>query len=285
MRATTLMRRLVASLLMFLPAALWLVSPATAQVQRGTPDEVQGIEITPHLGDEVPLDLTFVDENGRTVKLGDYFDGDRPVVLSMGYYGCPMLCDLVWMGTFQALRELKWTPGQEFRLVNVTIDHEETPRMARAKKDDYLESYGRPSARKGVHFLTGQREEIRSLAEAVGFGYRYVPDRDEYAHAAGIMVLSPNGKLSRYLFGVQYEPKTVRMALLEASEGKIGNALDRVVMYCFHYNPEEGEYTVAAMNIMRLVGAISVVVIGTLIAVLWRRERRRRVGLEGEAAT
>lgn len=285
MTSVARIRRLGACLTSMMALVILIISPATAQVQRGTPEEVQGVEITPHLGETIPLDLEFVDEQGRPVELGEYFDGERPVVLSMGYYGCPMLCDLVWMGTFQALRELKWTAGQEFQVVNVSIDHEETPRMARAKKDDYLESYGRPSAMNGIHFLTGEPEAIRSLADVVGFGYRYVPERDEYAHAAGIMVLSPNGKLSRYLFGVQYEPKTVRMALLEASEGKIGNALDRVVMYCFHYNPAEGKYTMAAMNVMRLVGAFTVVVLGTLIAVLWRRERRRRVGAEGEAAT
>jgi protein SCO1/2 len=280
-------RRLTVAAAAALAAGAWLVAPppAGAQVQRGTPDELQGIEITPHLGDTVPLDLEFVDEQGRTVRLGDYFDGERPVVLSMGYYGCPMLCDLVWMSTFQALKELRWTAGQEFRVLNVTIDPGETPRMAREKRDDYLESYGRPSAKAGIHFLTGQPEAIRSLAETVGFGYRYVPERDEYAHAAGIMILSPEGKLSRYLFGVQYDPKTVRMALLEASEGKIGSAIDRVVMYCFHYDPEEGKYTMAAMNVMRLVGAFTVVVLSALIAILWRRERRRRLETEGEAAT
>jgi protein SCO1 len=249
--------------------------PALAQIQRGTPDEVEGIEIVARLGEELPLDLRFTDEKGQDVQLAGYFDGKRPVVLSMGYYRCPMLCDLVWSGILQSLSEISLDPGEDYQLVTVTIDPNETATLARQKKADYLESFGRPGAEDSWHFLTGSEDAIKELAKAVGFGYRYLPERDEYAHAAGMMVVSPNGKLTRYLYGVMYEPDTVRMALLEAGEGKIGSALDRVVMYCFHYNPEEGKYTVAAMNMMRLVGLLTVAALGSLIVVLWRRERRR----------
>ena len=249
--------------------------PALAQIQRGTPDEVEGIEIVARLGEKLPLDLRFTDEKGQDVQLAGYFDGKRPVVLSMGYYRCPMLCDLVWSGILQSLSEISLDPGEDYQLVTVTIDPNETATLARQKKADYLESFGRPGAEDSWHFLTGSEDAIKELAKAVGFGYRYLPERDEYAHAAGMMVVSPNGKLTRYLYGVMYEPDTVRMALLEAGEGKIGSALDRVVMYCFHYNPEEGKYTVAAMNMMRLVGLLTVAALGSLIVVLWRRERRR----------
>lgn len=254
---------------------------ALAQIQRGTPEEVEGIEIVAHLGDQVPLDVRFTDEDGREVRLGDYFDGERPVVLSMGYYRCPMLCDLVWSGILQSLSEISLEAGEDYQLVTVTIDPNETPKLAKQKKADYMESFGRSGAEDGWHFLTGSEDSIKKLAKAIGFGYRYLPERDEYAHAAGMMVVSPNGKLTRYLYGVMYEPDTVRMALLEAGEGKIGSALDRVVMYCFHYNPEEGKYTVAAMNVMRLVGLLTVAALGSLIAVMWRRERRRK-GAEGD---
>ena len=248
---------------------------ALAQIQRGTPDEVEGIEIVARLGEELPLDLRFTDEKGQDVQLAGYFDGKRPVVLSMGYYRCPMLCDLVWSGILQSLSEISLDPGEDYQLVTVTIDPNETATLARQKKADYLESFGRPGAEDSWHFLTGSEDAIKELAKAVGFGYRYLPERDEYAHAAGMMVVSPNGKLTRYLYGVMYEPDTVRMALLEAGEGKIGSALDRGGMYCFHYNPEGGKYTVAAMNMMRLVGLLTVAALGSLIVVLWRRERRR----------
>lgn len=250
--------------------------PAWAQVVRSAPDELEGVGVTEHLGDILPLDLEFTDDLGKTVRLGEYFDGTRPVILSLGYFRCPMLCSYVWNGLVDGIRDLEWTPGQEFEIVIVSIDPNETPTLAAAKKANYVKSYARPSSANGWHFLTGDQEAITSLAETVGFDYKFIEDRNEFAHTAVLFVISPEGKIVRYLYGVMQDPKTVRLSLVEASEGKIGSAFDRVILYCFHYDAKDGRYTPVAMRVMRVMGAITIAVLGSFLLVLWRVDRRRK---------
>jgi len=255
-------------------------APGEPQAKRmeAAPDALDGVGITEHLDATIPLDLEFVDENGDTVRLGDYFDGERPVILNLVYYSCPMLCNLILNGQVDALKNMDedWTAGGRFEIVTVSIDPVETPRLARLKKESYLEGYGRPEAGAGWHFLTGKEENILALADAVGFGYQYVEDRNEFAHGAAIFVITPDARISRYLYGVMFEPATLRLALLEASEGKIGSVVDRVLLYCFHYDSVEGRYAVAAMKLMRFGGFVTLAVLGTAVAVFWRREARRK---------
>lgn len=251
--------------------------PLSAGAQRAEPPppELEGIGITEHLNAPLPLDARFRDENGQEVTLGRYF-GDRPVVLALVYYRCPMLCGLVLQGMLEAIQPLSWTPGQDYEIVTVSIDPAESPTLAKAKKYRYIRELGRPEAAAGWHFLTGSEDQIRRLAEAVGFRYRWNPDRQEFMHAAAIYVCTPEGRLSRYLYGIQYEPQTLRLALLEASQGRIGSPVEQILMWCYHYDAEAGRYTLAAWNLMRAGGALTVILIGTGLGMLWLREARRR---------
>lgn len=259
-------------------AALWLTAagPAAAQLANQVPEELQEVGVEEHLDAKLPLDLEFRDEHGQVVKLGDYFDGDKPVILTLNYYKCPMLCGLQLNGLLDGLKELEWTPGQEFELVTVSINPLETPALAAEKKQNYISRYGRPSAAKGWHFLTGREPEIRRLAETLGFGYTYDRSTGEYAHAAAIMVATPDARVARYLYGIEYPPRRLRLALLEASEGEIGNTLDQLIMYCFHYDPSSRRYSPVAMNIMRLGAGATAIVLGLTLGGYWLREARRR---------
>ena len=271
-KETRSLRAAWAAALVLLVVAL----PASAQRREPLPKDLEGVGITEHLGVKLPLNLEFKDEDGGTVRLGRYFTGDRPVILTLGYYRCPMLCTLVLNSLVDGLRDLPWTPGREFEIVTVSIDPTETPTLAKLKKQNYLEEYARPGAADGWHFLTGREENIRKLADTVGFGYRYVQERGQYAHAAAIFVVTPEGRMAKYLYGVVYQPKTVRLALTEAGQGKIGTTVDQLLLYCFHYDAQEGRYVVAASNIMRLGGATTALVVGLWLAVSWRRAARKK---------
>lgn len=273
----------ISSAFWFLTAAVVVAGATLAHAQRieSIPDELEGIGITEHLNDPLPLDLEFVDENGKTVTLGDYFDGERPVIVTLVYFRCPMLCTLVINGMVEGLLDLKWTVGEEFDIVTVSIDPLETPTLSKLKKQNYIKDYGRAEAMQGWHFLTGKEPNIKKLADTIGFGYRRVEETGEYAHAAGIFLSTPDGRLSRYLYGIYYDEQTLRLGLLEASEGKIGNTLDRFLMTCFHYDAEAGRYAPVAMNIMRLGGTATVVALGAVLLGFWLREmRRKRSGIE-----
>jgi protein SCO1/2 len=239
-------------------------------------DELEGVGITEHLNDQVPLDLTFVDEHGETVKLSKYFSGKRPVILTLNYYNCPMLCTLQINGMVEALKEINLDPGNQYEIVTVSVNPAETPELAKAKKENYLEMFERPSAAKGWHFLTGEQENITKLADAVGFGYKKNEQTGEFMHVAALMICTPKGKLSRYIYGVQMEPNTMRLSLLEAAEGKFGSTIDRIILYCYQYNPEEGSYALAAMNVMRAGGVLTALILGSVLAGFWLRERRRK---------
>lgn len=249
---------------------------ASAQPADQTPPELQGVGVTEHLDEQIPLGLEFTDEEGRKIKLGDYFQGDRPVILTLNYYRCPMLCSLQLNGLIEGLKELEWSPGQDFEIVTVSIDPTETPSLAKAKKKTYMEEYGRPSAAAGWHFLTGSKKNINELASAVGFHFKWNPDRREWMHAAALSACTPEGHISRYLYGVMYEPKTLRLALLEASQGKIGSTIDQIILYCYHYDAKAGSYSLAAFNLMRAGGAMTAVIIGGILVALWRRELRKK---------
>lgn len=259
----------------FLTLALVAVLAAGAQQ---LPPELEGVGIEEKLGAQVDLDLTFIAENGYPVPLRQYFQQGRPVILNLVYYSCPMLCNLILNGQVSALREIPWTPGNEFEVVTISIDPNETYALARQKKEMYLTSYERPAP--GWHFLVDHQGNVRKLAEQIGFHYRYDESRREYAHASAIMVLTENGVVSRYLYGIKYRPRDVRLALTEASEGKIGSTLDRVLLFCYHYDPRSKSYTLFATNIMRAGGALVVLILGVVLFRLWRQERRRLRSVE-----
>ena len=247
--------------------------PGAAQ-ELTQPAVLRDVGIDQHLDAQVPLDLTFRDETGASVRLGDYF-GTKPVILTLVYYECPMLCTVILNGLVGALRALKFTIGDQFDMVTVSFNPTETPALAAAKKDNYLQRYGRPGAADGWHFLTGDEPAIRQLADTVGFRYTYVPERKEYAHAAGITVLTPAGKIARYFFGVEFAPRDLRLALVEASQNKIGTPIDQLLLYCFHYDPATGTYSATAMNIVRLGGGVTVIALAAFLLAMRRRERQR----------
>jgi protein SCO1/2 len=251
-------------------------APVSAQLADQVPPQLEEVGVEEHLDAKLPLHLEFRDSTGASVRLGDYFDGEKPVILTLNYYKCPMLCGLQLNGLLDGLMELSWTPGQEFELVTVSINPLETPELAADKKQNYLKRYGRPSAASGWHFLTGKGPEITQLAETLGFNYSYDRSTGEYAHAAVAFVITPEARVARYLYGIEYPPKRLRLALLEASEGEIGGALDQIILYCFHYDPSTRRYSPVAMNIMRLGAGATALVLGLSLGGFWVREARRR---------
>jgi protein SCO1/2 len=248
------------------------------------PKRLQGVDVNERLGQPLPKSLGFVDQDGRKVTLGRYFDGQIPVLLTFNYSDCPMLCSLMLNGLLKALKEVDLTAGKDFRIVTVSIDPREKPERALRTKGRYLSQYGRPEATNGWHFLTGSAENVRAFADSIGFGYSYNEKRDEYAHPSAFVLASPDGELVRYLYGIEYDPKTVRMALVESSEGKIGTTLDRVFLYCFHYDSSEGRYAPVARNIMRLGGGASVVLLAGFLTVLFRAGPKKRRKAESTAS-
>jgi protein SCO1/2 len=242
-------------------------------VQGGMPSPFQRIGFDQRVGQRVPADLVFRDETGRTVRLGDYY-GKRPVVLSLVYYGCPMLCPLTLQGLTRSLKRLSFDAGREFEVVVVSFDPRETPAQALAAKRDALKDYGRPETADGWHFLTGGAEPIRRLTQAVGFRYFYDTRVKQFAHAAGIVLLTPQGAASRYLYGIDFPVRNVRLGLVEAADNRIGSAVDQVLLYCFHYDPVQGRYSAATLNIVRLAAILSVAGLGLMIALLLRREHQ-----------
>ena len=243
---------------------------ATAQIPM-----LREVGVDQRLGEQVPLDTSFVDESGRTVQLREYFGG-RPVVLALVYYECPMLCTQVLNGLVGSLEALTFTAGLEFDVVVVSFDPGETPALAAAKKATYLRRYGRPGAEGGLHFLTGRAESIDALTAAVGFRYAYDPAIDQYAHPAAISVLTADGRVSRYLFGIEFAPRDLRLALVEATDRQIGSVIDQALLFCYHYDPETGTYGLAIMNVIRLAGLLTVGLAAAFIVGSLRRERRQR---------
>jgi protein SCO1 len=236
------------------------------------PPKLENVGIEQHLDSQIPPDLTFRDEAGKTVKLGDYF-GHKPLVLNLVYYNCTMLCGEALAGLASSMRLIKFDVGNQFDVITVSFDPRETPDMAAEKKKDYVGRYGRPSAAQGWHFLTGTPESINALTKAVGFQYQYDEKTNQYAHATAIMVLTPQGHISRYFYGVEFPPKDLRMGLVEASQAKIGNAVDAVLLYCYHYDPQTGKYGAIVANILRLAAALTILFLGGGLLILWRLDR------------
>lgn len=271
MNEETLMRHRISTLALaalLLPAGLRADSAVPASAMPGPLKEVRYEQ---RLDAQIPLDLPFRDEAGRQVKLADYF-GKRPALLVLAYYHCPMLCDLVLQGVETGLKPLSLEPGRELDVVVVSIDPQETPALAAAKKREILARYGRPGTASGWHFLTGPQPSITRLANAVGFRYVYDPQRNQFAHAAGIVILTPAGRISRYLFGIEYAPRDVRLAVIESAGGKIGNLTDQILLYCFHYDPAIGRYSAATLRLVRVAAIASVVGLVVMIVLLRRRE-------------
>jgi len=239
------------------------------------PADLQGVTIEQYLNHQVPLNLVFRDEFGRSLPLSTYFSGHKPVLLALVYYTCPMLCNLVLNGVATGLRAVSLNPGRDFEVVAVSFDPKDTPEIAAAKRAGHLQRYHRPDTANGWHFLTGDEASIKALTSSVGFRYKLDPSTGQYAHASAIMILTPEGKLSKYFYGVEYEPRDLRLGLVEASENRIGSPVDRILLFCYHYDPATGKYGAIAMNMMRFAGAGFVLICGAFLIFAWRRDWRR----------
>jgi len=268
-------------------AVVLLLSPfafgirASAQPAGVRPPVLKDVGIDQLLNNQVPLDLEFRDESGRTVKLAEYFK-DKPVVLSLVYYDCPRLCTQVLTGLLGAMKALPMTPGKEFVNLSVSFDPRETPQLAAAKKAEYLKRYDRPGAEAGWHFLTGDERAIQALTKAVGFRYVWDPVTKQYAHAGGIMVLTPQGKISRYFYGIEYAPRDLRFGVIDASAGKVGSLADQVILYCYMYDPDRGTYGLVMMRLLRIFGGLTVVTLLALFLYLRRKEKQREARWKAE---
>jgi len=245
-----------------------------------SPNELKQVSFEQNLGVQVPLDLPFRDETGRAVQLSQYFTG-RPVVLALVYYECPMLCVQALNGLVKSLKVLALEPGRDYAIVTVSFNPEETPAQAAAKKDEYVARLKRPGAADAWHFLTGTEASIRLLTDTVGFHYVYDAATKQFAHPTGMIVLTPEGKTSKYVYGIDYGPRDLRLALVEASDHKVGTPVDRLLLYCYHYDPTTGKYGLVLMNVLRLAGVLTVAMIGGFILLMRRREKRRLAEQDG----
>lgn len=239
------------------------------------PKQLDGVTVDEKLGSMLDLDLTFTDHEGNHVRLGKYFGDGIPVLLTLNYYRCKMLCSLELNGVVDGLRGLEWKPGKNFRVVTMSIDPRETVEIAKGKRQSYIDSLGRGDDVDWT-FLVGDEAQIRSVAGAVGFRYRYDAEQDQYAHPAVIVFVSPEGKVSRYLYGINFPSQDMKFALMEASEGRVGSTVDRIILSCFHYDATLGKYGPFAFGFMRLGGMLTVVLLGGWLAFMWIRERLRR---------
>lgn len=268
--------------------ALLFVSTSSvrAQMQRDMPAELEGVGISERLNEKLPLSLQFCDSNGDGVEIDQYFGQGRPVILSFTYTNCPMLCHLQLDGLVESLKEISLRPGDDFEIVNVSIDPDETAVRARQTKQKHLKAYGRPDTAGGWHFLVGTEEKIKNLADAAGFQYKWVPERNEYAHAAAAILCTPDGRISRYLYGVRYPARTLRLSLIEASQGQVGSPLDQLLLFCFHYDAATGKYSPLAFRIMQ-VGCLSTlaVLLAGLVPFWLRHRRPSRTGLAASKPT
>jgi protein SCO1/2 len=269
---------MLASLALAAATFLSLASGATAQL---TSDPMQSVGVRPELlkqvgidqklNQSIPLNLTFRDENGQTVELAQFF-GQKPVILTLVYYNCPMLCTQVLNGVESGLKELPTDIGKQFDVVTISINPTESHVLAKVKQEMYVGMYGRPGAAQGWHFLTGDEPQIKQLADALGFRYAYDPDTKQFAHTSAIMLLTPEGKISRYFYGIQYPSRELRLGLVEASEGKIGTPVDQVLLFCYHYDPATGKYGLLISHVIQAGGALTVLILGIAMLILFRGE-------------
>ena len=253
---------------------LLVLMPAPAWAQGVTGGTLKQVAFDQNLDAQVPLDLSFRDESGRAVRLADYF-GKKPVILTLVYYRCPLLCGLELQGLARSLKPLAMSAGDQFEIVTISIDPEETPDLAAAKKAAYLQRYGRPGAERGWHFLTGKAPEITRLARTAGFRYVYDPRSTLYTHAAGLVVLTPPGRIARYFYGIDYPPRDLQFALMEASARRIGSPIARVLLFCYHYDAATGKYTLAVFRLTQVLGIATVLALASYMLVMFRRARDR----------
>jgi len=237
------------------------------------PAMVQGVGIDQNLNAQIPLELTFKDETGQSVRLGQYFR-EKPVVLALVYYECPGLCDLILNGLSHVMQETSLNVGTDYQVVTVSFNPKETWQLADAKKGNYIEKYNRPGAKEGWHFLTGQPDAIKSLTETVGFHYNYDPINKQFAHASAIMILTPEGKIARYLYGIEYKPRDFRLGLVEASANKIGTPADQVLLFCYHYDPMTGKYGLTIKRVTQVLGTATALCLFGFVFIMLRRERQ-----------
>lgn len=266
---------------------------ATAQLNHGVPTGTEGVGIIQRVGESLPLELPFTDHTGRAVRLGEYFEAGRPTLLTLNYGDCPMLCIAQLDGVVELVDELDFELGSEYQLVTVSIDPRESAAKAAATRAHYLERLPDAADLDDATwpFLVGPQSSIDSLAQALGFGFRFVPETGEFAHDAAMMLATPEGRIARYFFGIRYEPKTVRLSMVEASAGRLGTIVDQFSLLCFVYDHEQGVYTATAVSVMRLGGLLTVVILGGFLFSFWRKEllslvtlgrvRRAESSLEG----
>lgn len=266
----------------FLAAAILLAAaPARAQKWTGMqgaaplpPPPTKEVGFDQKLGEQVPLDLVFRDESGREVRLAEYF-GKKPVILHLMYFECPMLCDMAIEGLLRSLRALSFDVGKEFDVVTVSFDPREGPELAKGKKANVVETYARPGAAAGWHFLTGSEASIRALTKAVGFRYVWDAEQKQFAHATGVVILTPGGRISRYFFGIEYSTKDLRLGLIDSGTEKVGSLTDQLLLMCYHYDPRVGRYTPAITRLLKAGAALTVLGLAAFIATMLRRERRK----------
>jgi protein SCO1/2 len=246
----------------------------------GLPEPLKEIGIEQKLNEQLPLDIELKDEYGKAVRLGDYFNKGRPVLIAFVYYECPMLCSQVLNGLTGSLKGMSFDAGKEFDVLAISFDAGEfdKPELAKAKKAAYMERYGRPGTEDGWHFVTGSDESIKQVTSAAGFSFKWDERSQQFAHAAAIIVATPEGKLSRYLFGIDYAPKDLKFGIMESAENKVGNLAEKLMLYCFHYDPSTGKYGLAVMRVMRLGGIATLIGLGTMLFVFWRRGKKKEAG-------
>ncbi len=259
--------------LSFLTPSVWAYDTKVLVTGKELPAELQDVGVVEHLGATLDLERTFVDEAGQTVPLRTFFSKDKPVLLAMVYYTCPSLCNYHLNGLTETMKNLKWTTGKDFELVAVSMNSKETSDVADKKKHNYLKVYGRPEGERGWHFLVGNEANVQALAAELGFKFHWLEDKKIFAHASVAYVVTPEGKISRYLHGIQVEPQTLRMSLLEASNGKIGSVIEQAMMFCFQFDPQKNKYTLYAWNIMRIGAILMVLLLALFLVPVWWRDR------------
>ncbi|CAN5519249.1 SCO family protein [soil metagenome] len=254
-----------------------IYDPSAAGSTTGMPDALKTIGIDQKLGAQLPLDTEFKDEDGKAVKLGDYFNTKRPVIVAFVYYECPMLCNQVLNGLTGSLKGISFDAGKDFDVLAISFDARENdkPDLAKNKKASYIERYGRVGSEKGWHFLTGTEDSIQKVTSAAGFNFKWDEKSSQFAHAAGVMIANPDGKLSRYYYGIDYSPKDIKFGLMDSAENKVGSTAEQLILYCFHYDPATGKYGLAILNVMRLGGIATLLGLGTMALVFWRRNKKK----------
>lgn len=254
--------------------------PAEFAATTGLPETLKTVGIEQKLGEQLPLDTELKDEDGKTVKLGSYFNSGRPVILAFVYYECPMLCNQVLNGLTGTLKGISFDAGREFDVLAISFDARENDSsgLAKNKKASYMERYARPGTEKGWHFLTGTQEAVDRVTSAAGFSYKWDERSSQFAHAAGVMVVTPDGRMSRYFYGIDYAPKDVKFGIIESADSKVGSASEKLLLYCYHYDPATGKYGLAILRVLRAAGVLTLVGMGTMIFAFWRKNKKKELG-------